>query len=1222
MTLALPAGPYLRVEGSGITLTVGGQSVSGDITFTQSGSGATATTIVSLANITAGFGDGTTTFVALSNGSGTLTLDTTGMTGNLVGIVTVSVPDLALTGTLALSVTATTTTSTLTLSGTDVSLVVGGVSLTGSVSIQQSGTGATRAVAVTLSPVVVTFGAPLTTFTATGGLVISQAGLTGRVSVSASPLALGDVTATGTVTLEVNTARAPVVVAGTSVPPGPFVRLLVDGVDGAAISLGTGGPVLHAAVSIQRTVSSLGQPRVVVAVLGGRLSLDGATDLLTGIQGVFVLTGAGLAGRLAGTVNLAGLLPSSVTVAGTFALAVNRTGTRVTESVTLGGATTSLDLAAGTYVRVAATGATVAVGGQSLSGDVSFVQSGTTTQLTFANVSMSLGGGLLTASNGTGAFTFSGTGTTRAMAGTLTVHVELAVPQVAFGSDLTLDVNTATSTFRVGGTGLALTVAGQQLGGTFWVTQSTSNGARTLTVTASSVFAYLGTGAAALGTCPTSNAFGVCVTAGSGSLRLTSAGLAMSLAGTLTPVGMSGLPVSFGSTAVSLDVNTTGSAVSDTTLGLALPAGPFVRVSLGTTATPVTVTLLGQSLSGAFALEKATTAGPDGVLGTTDDASVLRLAATGVQLFLGDDGGTPGAGAGAVSDDIGLRVTDGTAFLLFTPTGFAGRISATATLRLGSGIPAVSAAVTVEINQLQSVAGTAVTPLAVDQQVVVGGVTQRLQLAAGRYVTVTMTGVALTIGGQQLTTDVSVQRRAQRNLDGTLVTPLAYDTTIAFAHLGLRLGSAERDIVRVTDGTGSFTIVGASGTTPGGVYGLVTATVAVDIPGVTFSGGLLVQVNTLAAARTVGAVTVQPGVTVAGTGVTAVVAGQRLTGDFAVTKAPSGTVTLVLHNVALALGDGTTTVATATVADGALVVSKAGVAGALVANLTLSPTLSANLALSADLVVQVNTTGADVTTTVDVTGTPGYSVSVSVPKNTLRVQVGFVGHAASVTVYGQTLTGVVVVEQTRTSGGAKVVRIGFTQVSLFLGAAGTGVQLANGSGAFLVTASGYAGVVEGDVSLVGFPVTVSGHLVLQVNSLGVAVNDTIQFAGVDVTTTTGGTPTGREAQLVSVGRSLRHLHPGRRPQRERHHRPGRGVGPDRGRRRCGGRADGAERPARGRGGRRHRHLSSRLHRELGRHGRPAAAAGERQGAGAAEGPVPAVRGDQRRHRRRRRDAPR
>ena len=39
---------------------------------------------------------------------------------------------------------------------------------------------------------------------------------------------------------------------------------------------------------------------------------------------------------------------------------------------------------------------------------------------------------------------------------------------------------------------------------------------------------------------------------------------------------------------------------------------------------------------------------------------------------------------------------------------------------------------------------------------------------------------------------------------------------------------SERDIVRVSEGSGSFTIVGASGTTPGGIYGQVSATVALS----------------------------------------------------------------------------------------------------------------------------------------------------------------------------------------------------------------------------------------------------------------------------------------------------------------------------------------------------------------------------------------------------------
>ncbi len=131
--------------------------------------------------------------------------------------------------------------------------------------------------------------------------------------------------------------------------------------------------------------------------------------------------------------------------------------------------------------------------------------------------------------------------------------------------------------------------------------------------------------------------------------------------------------------------------------------------------------------------------------------------------------------------------------------------------------------------------------------------------------------------------------------------------------------------------------------------------------------------------------------------------------------------------------------------------------------------------------------------------------------------------------YGQSLAGVVVFQQTRSANGTKLVRAAFSDVYLFLGdgtapatgtgdcpATFTGVCLAHGSGAVLITPSGFAGTVEGDVAVKLPGVGITGHLALEVNDLGVAVNETVQFLGVDVITTTPGDATTAEVQQVAV----------------------------------------------------------------------------------------------------------
>ena len=917
--LDLPAGPYLRVEGTGITVTMGGQTFGGDVSFVRATNASLAVvTEVSFANVTAGFGDGTTNVLTLTGGTGAFLLDGTGLAGRLSGTVTVSVPGVGVTGTLGLvlNTTATHVVDSLTvgstiinldipsgpyleLTGTGLSLTLAGVSVAGDLTFTQTGAGAARVVTLSIANGSLTLGT-LAPISFAGDVLVTRSGVAARLALSVSTLALGDVSATGTFTLELNSSGQQATLASGVVPAGPFVRVSGTGI---VLTFGASGPQLTASVSVQRTTNSLGQARVVVAVAGGSLSLDGSTTILSGVQGLFVLAPAGLAGQVGGTIDLAGLLPSSVSLSGNFALTVNRTGLAVSESVVLGGTTVSLALAAGTYTKVAATGVSLALAGQTLTGDASFVRNGTSTQLSFAHVALSLGGGIVTASDGSGTFSFDGTGASRALYGTLAITVGLNVPQVTLSGSLSLAINTsstltlggiAPSSFSVGGLGLTLAVAGQQVSGDLTFSQTTSNGQRVVRVSAANVMIFLGD--------PSGR--GVRLTGGTGNFLLTPAGVAASVGGTLALVGMSDLPVSFGAT-VTLRVNTMVTAVNDSVLGLSLPAGPYLRLGLDA----ATVTLFGQSLSGSFSFEQSTDAGPDGVLSTTDDRKVLKFAAADVGLFLGSGG-------------VGVTVTGGSALLVIAPQGIAGRISGTATLALGP-LGSASASVVVTVNQFQQVStGGVITPLAVNETFVVGGTSQRLVLSAGRYVTASLTGLSLSLGGQRFTTDLSVEYRAHLNTDGTLPTTRIYDTTVGFANLGLRLGTAERDIVVVSNGSGTLTILGGAG---GGVFGGVTVTVAVDIPGVTFGGTFQVLVNTTTAPQTVASTTVAAtSLAVVGTGISMTVLGQTLTGNFAFAKSGQ-TLTLALTNVVLALGDGTTTFVTATIANGVILVTPAGV---------------------------------------------------------------------------------------------------------------------------------------------------------------------------------------------------------------------------------------------------------------------------------------------------------
>lgn len=431
-----------------------------------------------------------------------------------------------------------------------------------------------------------------------------------------SSLALGDVTASGAFRLELSSSPQQATLGGVTLPAGPFLRMSTTSV---TITFGAGGPVLTGSASVTRTVNSLGQSRVVVAVANAGFSLDGTTSLLSGVTGLLVVTPAGVAATVSGTVDLSAILPASVTVSGTFSLAVNRSSARVTESVSLAGQSIALDLPAGPYVRVAAAGAVVTIAGQSLSGDAPFTRSGTTTSIRFDHVAISLGGGLVSASEGSGSFTLTGTGPTRAMFGALAVTLAVTVPGLTLGGTFSVQVNTS---FRLGPDGRHDDHPGrqpacgryrghaehrwaQQISGDFWFQQTTSNGVRVVSVSASNVLVFLGSGAGAPGSCPSSGAFGVCLS-GSGSLRLTPTGIAASLSGTLTLA--SAVCRSASARSLSPSRSTRPVPPSPTPRwGWTFPPGRSLRFSLGTEALPVSVTLFDQTLTGVFSFERATT---------------------------------------------------------------------------------------------------------------------------------------------------------------------------------------------------------------------------------------------------------------------------------------------------------------------------------------------------------------------------------------------------------------------------------------------------------------------------------------------------------------------------------------------------------------------------------------------------------------------------------------
>src|SRR5262249_49108239 len=95
INLDLPAGPYLRLEGTALQLTVLGQQLSGDFSLEQITTAAATpvkVTRIGIANATLALGDGTTNFVTISGGQGAIYVTPQGVAGEISGTVQVAIP--------------------------------------------------------------------------------------------------------------------------------------------------------------------------------------------------------------------------------------------------------------------------------------------------------------------------------------------------------------------------------------------------------------------------------------------------------------------------------------------------------------------------------------------------------------------------------------------------------------------------------------------------------------------------------------------------------------------------------------------------------------------------------------------------------------------------------------------------------------------------------------------------------------------------------------------------------------------------------------------------------------------------------------------------------------------------------------------------------------------------------------------------------------------------
>ena len=831
IALDLPAGPYLRLEGTQLALAFAGQSLTADIAVERrTTTGGTTVTTIALANVNLALTAGGTEIAKLSGGEGALVLGATGVAGRLSGQVALSLP--------------------------------AGVSFTGSVSVAIN-----------------------TTFAAVDQTLNVGAG-----------------------TVRVN------------VPAGPYVRF-----EGTGLQLSVLGQQLSGDVAIERATAlgndgvpggiGLAADRQVVrvALANVALAFGGATPILTvtGGSGALLLDGTGVAGSFQGTI---AVNVPQVALAGTLAIQINTTNAAVKETMKVGTTSVVLDLVAGPYLRVAGTGITLTVAGQSLAGDVTFTRSTSpagvvTTRIKLEHVKLRLGGTeaspivAIDQTSTPAEFVISPAG----VAGTIAVTVAINLPGITLGlqtgGSLDVAINTTavaqtigTATLpagpylRVNATKASLTVLGQSINGDFAFEQlTTASGQRVVRIGAANVSLSL--------------AGAVNLSNGSGLFVIAPDGIAGRIGAT---VGLAVPSVSLGG-AFELELNTTAAAVSQTmqvgngTVSLALPAGPYLRVA----GTGVSLTVAGQTLSGDFAFERVT---------TTSGLQRVRIAATNVALSLGDGTKTY------------VALSDGEGLFLLSGSTVAARVSATAVLQ---NIPAVSFSGTLAFELNTSLTED------VDEEFVVGGLPRRLTVKRNT-VAVQGTDVSLSVlGAVTLSGDFSFKKTTGK-----------VEITLADVELALSAGGA--DLVKVTQGAGMLTLLtSTTQTTPavqtgGVVFGELTGTVTIQVPGVSFNAALKVRINTSAID--------QPGATddipasslrISGTAVKLTVAGQELEGNFVIERRePSpgqAYVSVAVSGVSFALKAGATTIVSATGIKGALLVTPLGLAAQFTAS---SPTFN------------------------------------------------------------------------------------------------------------------------------------------------------------------------------------------------------------------------------------------------------------------------------------------
>ena len=688
-------------------------------------------------------------------------------------------------------------------------------------------------------------------------------------------------------------------------------------VAGTGVGLQIAGQTLTGDFVFEESADSAGGRIVKVAADNVGLKFgSGSTHYvnIAGARGQLLVTPAGVAGSLTVSGNVFNIpgLTVALQTGGSLRIDVNTIRSAVTETFRIAGKDTALDLPAGPFTRVTVVKGQVTIASvATLTGNFFFDQSTRTSELgqpitvtrigaSNVQVGVTVGSESANLTDGQGGFVILD----GRVAGLLSGQANVALGPVAAGGNLLVRINNTPGavdeTIELGGQAIAIrfaasesvdffdvaisnlslhignfvTLEGSVTTTTRDVTRRTMPDGPPTTVSAN-VFAgegldiFLGRGPARLESGDLNPlASGVLLSEASvGFIRFGSgatATYALVAEGTVRVLGIHG--VTLAGTAV-VRVNTTGS-ILDETLTIPGSSNPGVSVTFDDAsevkrfeALDAELSVLGQSLTGDFSFDLAGAPGPDGALGTPDDVKTLRIAATGVDLTLGE---------GAT----GVTVRNASGAFIVANGGIAGQIAGT----IGIQVPDVSFAgdFTVAINTTLGL---------VSETFAVGSTTLAVELPAGRFLRVQGVGVELTVAGQTLSGDFAIERVTSD--DG--VTPL---TTVGVRNVTFGLQAGSTPIVSLTDGRGAMVLQST------GLAGEIRGLVALSLPaGIECRGDFHLAINntrvhvieqfSLAGQPIILDLAAGPYVQVTGTGVRLEVLGQTLSGDFAFEQSTS-----------------------------------------------------------------------------------------------------------------------------------------------------------------------------------------------------------------------------------------------------------------------------------------------------------------------------------------------